>query len=174
MNIDKYKVTYRGYLKSLTLIHLGLMFGQLVFIGVIFVLVNEEKSSIDINTQNVLLIAIPSFILVSVFSSRFIYQQQLKKIRLKTDLKQKLISYRTFCIIQFALIESGALICIIAAFLTQNLVFVYGNIGVLLYFLSLRPVKSKIENELQLDFKELESLSNPDFFVQEVDRSSVD
>ncbi len=174
MNIDKFKITYKGYLKMLTLLHLGLMVGQLFFIGIIFVLVNEEKSSIDINTQNILLIGIPVFILLSIFTGRFIYQQQLKKIRLKTDLRQKLISYRTFCIIQFALIESGALMCIIASFLTQNLVFVYGNIGVLLYFLSLRPVKSKIENVLNLDFKDLALLASPDFFVEEVNRASED
>jgi hypothetical protein len=168
------KVTYAQFLKTLSLLHLALMLAQLALIGIIFVLVEENSSIIDIQTKNIILFAVPMFILLTIIMGRFFYQQQLVKIRLKKDLKEKLISYRNIQILNFAFAEAGAFACFIASFLSQNFVFVYGSIGVLIYFLSLRPGKTKLEKELALDFSELDKLSNPTFIVSETDTTDID
>jgi len=163
--MPKSKVTYPQFLKILTILHLGLLMAQLTFIVIIFVLVNEESSIIDIKIQNILLISVPLTVISIIFSGRFFYQQKLKKIKLKTDLRNKLKEYQQIQIIQFAFSEAGALTCFLASFLTQNLVFVYGSIGVLIYFLSIKPSKNRLEKELDLDFKDLQSLEDSNFHL---------
>lgn len=172
--MSKIKITYHQYLKMLLILHLGMMLGQLILIAIIFVLVNEESSVIDISTQNILLIAVPVGVISIVLIGKYFYQQSLKKIRQKTELNEKLKSYQTIQIIQFAFTEMGSLTCFLASFLTQNLVFVYGSIGVLLYFLSIRPAKHKLEKELDLTFNEQNKLSNPDYLVAEKEVSESD
>lgn len=140
---------------------------QLIFIAVVFVLVSEENNSIDISLQNSILIAIPVIVLLFIITGRIIYQQQLKKLRSKNVVNEKLNGYKTLQIIQLALIEFCASGFFIAAFLCQNTVFVYGSIALVLYMISLRPSKNKLETELQLDYRELDTLSNPDFIVYE-------
>jgi hypothetical protein len=172
--VPKIQITYHRFLKTLLILHLGLMMAQLIFIVIIFILVNEESSVIDINTQNILLIGVPLTVIVIIVSGRFFYQQQLKKIRLKTNLGEKFRSYQMMQILQFAFSEMGALTCFLASFLSQNLVFVYGSIGVLLYFLSIRPSKNKIEKELALDFTDQNKLSDPNFILYETESSEAD
>lgn len=170
----KIQITYRHYLKVLLILHLGMMMAQLIFIAIIFVLVNEESSVIDLNTQNILLIVVPISIILFIAIGKYFYQQQLKKISSKKELVLKFKSYQTTQIIQFAFAEMAALTCFLASFLSQNLVFVYGSIGVLLYFLTLRPTKTKLEKELQLDFNEQNKLADPNFILYEVERSELD
>lgn len=170
----KIQITYRQYLKVLLILHLGMMMAQLIFIAIIFVLVNEESSVIDINTQNILLIAVPVSVILFIAIGKYFYQQQLKKITSKKELVLKLKTYQITQIIQFAFAEMAALTCFLASFLSQNLVFVYGSIGVLLYFLTLRPSKTKLEKELQLDFNEQNKLADPNYILYEVERSELD
>ncbi len=172
--MPKFQITFRQFIKTLLLLHLVLMMAQLIFIVIIFVLVNEESSVIDINAQNMLLIVVPLAVLTIIASGRFFYQQQLKKIRSKTGIGEKFRSYQMMQILQFAFAEMGALTCFLASFLSQNLVFVYGSIGVLLYFLSIRPTKNRIEKELALDFTEQNKLLDPDFILYETESSESD
>lgn len=156
------------------ILHLAMMMAQLIFIVVIFGLVNEESTIIDINLQNMLLIGVPITVIVIIASGRFFYQQQLKKIRSKDNLGEMFRSYQTMQILQFAFAELGALTCFLASFLSQNLVFVYGAIGVLLYFLSIRPSKIKVEKELALDFQSQNKLADPEFILYEFESSDSD
>lgn len=151
-----------------------MMMAQLIFIVIIFVLVNENNSLIDENNKIHLLILLPIIVLFFIFSGRSFYQQKLRTLKLKTKLPEKLIEYRTIQIVQFAFLEAAALTCFMAAFLSQNTVFVYGSIGVLIYFLSIRPGKNKLEKELGLSFQETESLMHADFYVQEMESSDED
>ena len=169
----KFQITYRHYLKTLLLLHLGMMMAQLIFIAIVFVLVNEESSLIDLYTQNILLIAVPIAIILIISMGKYFYQVKLKKITREKELAPKFKSYQIIQIIQFAFAEIAALTCFLASFLSQNLVFIYGSIGILLYFLTLRPTKIKLEKELQFDFNEQNNLANPDFVLYEVDRSEL-
>ncbi len=169
----KFQITYRHYLKTLLILHLGMMMAQLIFIAIIFVLVNEESSIIDLYTQNIFLIAVPSAIILIISMGKYFYQVKLKKITREKELASKFKSYLIIQIIQFAFAEIAALTCFLASFLSQNLVFVYGSIGILLYFLTLRPTKIKLEKELQLDFNEQNKLSDPNYIIYEVERSEL-
>jgi hypothetical protein len=161
--MTKLKSTYSQFLKTLTILHLALMMAQLIFIALIFVLVNEENTIIDISTQNLLLISVPILVIGIIILGKYFYQQKLKKTQLKTDLKKKLKEYQSLQIVHFAFSEVGALTCFLSSFLSQNLVFVYGSIGVLLYFLTIKPSKLKLEKELDLDFKDQQLLDDPSF-----------
>lgn len=172
--MSKVKISFPQYLKSLRILHLGLMLAQLILIAIIFVLVNENKSLIDENNQFHLLILLPILVLFFIFSGRSFYQQKLRSLRLKTKLPEKLIDYRTIQIVQFAFAEAASLTCFFIAFLSQNTIFVYGSIGILIYFMSIRPGKSKLIKELQLDFYEQETLSRADFIVMEMETSKSD
>ena len=170
----KFQITYRHYLKTLLILHLGMMMAQLIFIAIIFVLVNEESSIIDLYTQNIFLIAVPSAIILIISMGKYFYQVKLKKITREKELASKFKSYLIIQIIQFAFAEIAALTCFLASFLSQNLVFVYGSIGILLYFLTLRPTKIKLEKELPLDFNEQNKLADPNYILYEVERSELD
>ena len=71
-------------------------------------------------------------------------------VRKKPTLKEQLGNYSGASLVQYAFTEAPAILSIIALFITGNLLYPTITLLLLAYFITLRPTKSKISNDLQL------------------------
>ncbi len=71
---------------------------------------------------------------------------------------EKLATYRTACIIQWALLEAASFICIICLFITCNYAFLALATILIIYFAWQSPLKSKVAQQLEMSSSELDGL----------------
>jgi hypothetical protein len=116
--------TSKEYFNSLTILHSAMAIGQLLFGLVIYFQFSNSEATDEMNRiNNVFRIMVPAFVIGGLFSSELLFRTLLKKVNQKTDLKERLIGYRSALIIKYALLEGPSLFAIIAFLVTSNLVF---------------------------------------------------
>lgn len=145
------------FFKTLNIIHVFLVLGLAAlgaasfFFGVGFV--NQFSMSGD-----VYIYIIPTLALLGYFASNYIFRKQLSTIDRKESLQSKQAKYQSAVILKYAFIEGPALFAFMQ-FMNQGYTL-YFTIGACLtiYLASLKPSKSKVVEELQLNNKEQEEL----------------
>lgn len=145
--------TPNKFIKTISIIHLGLMTGPVLF-G--FVAYSQTKNSfLDYSdTSDVFLIVVPLFALTGIFVGNLIFKQAMKSAERTEGLQTKLARYQTASLIKYALIEGPAFLGVVAFFITGNLTYLYIAGVLILYLYLLRPTKDKIERGLGLRGKE--------------------
>ncbi|MGZ3756913.1 MAG: hypothetical protein ACXVAY_04760 [Mucilaginibacter sp.] len=150
--------TPQSYLKVISIIHLALFAGQTMFAIVAFFLVG--KTQIDIkNNNDPLLFLVPILAIGGFIASNLMFKQQLNSSTNRDALKDKLMGYQTELIIRFALLEAPSLFGIGSYLLTGNFLFLIISGLLMLYFISIRPTRVKIENDLNLTYDEKTAFS---------------
>jgi hypothetical protein len=157
---DHSRPTPEGFIKSISVIHLALLAGQVVFGIVAFGQSGKAYFGIR-NTGDVLIFIVPVVAIAGFLAAYVLFQQQLIALRSKASLGEKIIGYQTALIVRFALLEGPSLLAIVAYLANGNL-FYLAIAGLLVfYFISLRPTLEKVENDLELNFTErIEFLDN--------------
>ncbi|MGX1928953.1 hypothetical protein [Flagellimonas sp. 2504JD4-2] len=143
------QLTPGGFVRTLAIVHFGLIAGPLFFGIVVYYLAPSGVFSIQ-DTDDMFLIVVPIFAITSVFLGDFIFKQSIKNIPRTSTLKQKLIRFQTASIIKYALVEAASFFSIIAFYQTNNLAFLLIAALLILYFYMLRPTKEKIVRSLNL------------------------
>lgn len=157
------QITPGGFIWTLSIIHLGLTIGPIVFGVLCYRKIQTTIFSFS-DTDNMFLIVVPVFALSCILVGSYIFSQSVKNIPRTGSLKQRLTQFQTASIINYALIEAASLFGIIAFIMTQNLVFLLLSAIILLYFFMLRPTKEKIARILNLkgsDRDRLNKLNQP-------------
>ncbi|KQC29842.1 hypothetical protein [Flagellimonas eckloniae] len=153
--------TPNNFIKTLSIIHLGLMMGPVLF-G--FVAYSQSVNAIQdfSNTEDVFFIIVPIVTLSGIFMGNLLFNKLLKSAIKADGLKAKLAGFQTASLIRYAFIEGPAFLGVVAFQLTENLTYLY-IAGVLILFLYLlRPTKDKIERGLELRGKEKDQFNNLD------------
>lgn len=147
-------ITPKRFLETISILHMSLIVGPIVFAIIAF---NEtEKKIISFSeTVELFLIVVPSFALGGILLGNFIFKQTIKNIAPVSSLRQKLIRFQTASIVKYLLLEAASLFSVIAFLQTRNLIFLMILGMLVLYFLLLRPTKTKIERVLNLKENEL-------------------
>jgi len=86
--------------------------------------------------------------------SNFMFKKQLDLAVAKSSLNEKLGGYQTALIIRFALLEGPSLFGIVSYLLSGNLLFLAISGLIILYFITIRPTRDKVETDLNLDYQE--------------------
>lgn len=157
----------KQFFTVLGIIHLAMLMGQVMFLGVTFFILNENGPSLgdDFESMALLQIGIAGVIIMGLFGGNFLFKQQLVAAREKNTLGEKLNTYRTACIMRFALLEAPAILCIVAFMLTGNYFFAVVSAVVILVFLMNRPTKSKLILDLELSGEEKAILDDPEAVI---------
>lgn len=145
------------FFRTLTIIHVFLVLGLAAlgaasfFFGVGFV--NQFSMSDDIYIY-----IIPTLALLGYFASTYIFRKQLSAIDKNDSLQTKQAMYQQAIILKYAFIEGPALLAFMQ-FMNQGYTL-YFTIGACLtiYLASLRPTKSKVFEDLQLNTKEKQEI----------------
>jgi hypothetical protein len=133
--------------KTLSIIHLAMVIGPLLT-GTVFYMNTELNTN---GTQNDIFIYIfPVIALAGIFASKVLYRLFLNPLKQKEQLQDKLAGLQSASFIQYALIEGPAFLNIIWFSQTGNLLYLTIGAVLLIYLFTLRPTKTKIENDLEL------------------------
>jgi hypothetical protein len=153
MDQDNSRPTPQGFIKSMSVIHLALLAGQVVFGIVAFAQSGKVYFGIR-DTGDVLIFIVPVVAIGGFVAGYVLFQQQLIALRNKNSFGEKIIGYQTALIVRFALLEGPSLLAIVAYLLNGNLYYLSIAGLLVLYFLTLRPTLEKVENDLDLNFTE--------------------
>ena len=121
---------------------------------------------IDSNEQNGIIIDIAivtlfTLVCLSLTGTAYIYKKkQLEGVRNKSSLRIKLEMYLWVLIVNYSLLEGGALFATLAFYLTANYVFVVVYLFILFVFSLSRPNLDRTCRELYLNKEERELLIN--------------
>jgi hypothetical protein len=146
--------------KILSILHKGLMMGQIFFAGICSYLVYTDTilpaaQELDKTLQVVALIITAG----GIYGGITFFKKKLITIRaMQADVKEKFALYRTVCLIQWALLEGPSIFCTIGFFLTGNYAFLALVLVILFIFVMTAPSKLKMQLQLQISEAELEDL----------------
>jgi hypothetical protein len=146
--------------KILSILHKGLMMGQILFSAICIYLVYTNTilpaaKELDKTLQVVALIITAG----GIYAGMTFFKKKLITIRaMQADAKEKFALYRTACLIQWALLEGPSVFCTICFFLTGNYAFLALVLVILFIFTMTTPSKLKIQLQLQISETELEDL----------------
>lgn len=173
-------MTSRMYLKSLTLLHLALLAGQVLFAGVIlFIRSYKENQQWNLNktigwgvppemipltkTTNDFYFYIALGLVFSVIvASYYLYQAKVSQAKEKTGLFAILTEYRSAMLLRDACLQGPSLLATIAFFLTGNERYMALTGLAILVFLVWWPTQSKIVSDLRLEGEYRSKLEEPD------------
>lgn len=146
--------------KILSILHKGLMMGQILFSTVCIYLVYTNSilpsaKELDKTLQVVALIITAG----GIYGGMTFFKRKLMQIRaMQADVKEKFALYRTACLIQWALLEGPSIFCTIGFFLTGNYAFLALVLVIIFVFVMTTPSKLKMQLQLQISEAALEDL----------------
>lgn len=152
MKIQNQNATPASSLKGINVIFFGLLFGMVSMGSIIYVI--NPTENFDFNFKNPLLIIMMVVIIAGVFASGFLYNTLKSKIETKDSLQDKIAKIQQALIIKFALIEGPALLGIILFLVESNLAFLMLSVLMILYFVTLKPSKNKLADDMNLTSQE--------------------
>lgn len=152
MKIQNQNATPASSLKRINVIFFGLLFGMVSMGSIIYVI--NPTENFDFNFKNPLLIIMMVVMIAGVFASGFLYNTLKSKIETKDSLQDKIAKIQQALIIKFALIEGPALLGIILFLVESNLAFLMLSVLMILYFVTLKPSKNKLADDMNLTSQE--------------------
>ncbi len=132
------------------IIYGALIFGLITFFAIaLFIVENKNIEPIQsINEIFKFLIPIAGFAVM--FLARSIYNKNISSVNFSEDLLAKITKYRTFKIIQWAQIESGAFLSLVGFILTGNYLYAIVFLFLLGYLILIKPSKEQFINDLKI------------------------
>ncbi|MGZ2371423.1 hypothetical protein ACXR6G_16710 [Ancylomarina sp. YFZ004] len=154
--------TSKQYFKSLKVIHIALLLGQLAFATLAYIInfiTPISNGMEDLNDIFLILVSVITF--GSIAAGIFITKSKLIAANEKPNLSDKLNDYRALTIARLALLEGPVFFAIISFLLTGNLIFL-GFAGlILIIFIIQAPGKDKLINDLELTYAEKSLIEDP-------------
>jgi hypothetical protein len=141
------------FLKTLTIIHVAIVAGPLVFLWVTYAQERATPFALEIG-DSMFTYFIPFLTVASIYVGNMLARKKLKEAKAKTTLQEKLTAYQTLCIIRYALAEGTALLAIITCGNESNLFYLVFAIVLIAYLVYIRPTKDKIITQLDLSMQE--------------------
>jgi len=161
--------TSKEYFTLLTIIHAALLSVQLI-LAMAFYYINATSTTGNdaAELDSVFQIVVPAFMIASYVGSTILLKTQLKSLRAKAELKEKLSGYRGTVLIKFAMLEIPTIFSLVCYQLTSNYLYL-GIAGLLMIaFVLNRPTQYNAANDLELNPSERAILENPEAIVAEV------
>lgn len=150
--------TPTNFLKTLNALFTALLGGQLFFVAASAFVVFQDTylTTLDISDQfSVILgVMVIAFILISSVSAEIVFRKKTEEAKRSSTLAGKLAGYRTAFIIKAAMFEAPVVFSLVAVIATRTILFYIPAIVMLLFFITIRPTREKVINDLSLDHKE--------------------
>jgi len=150
---ENYESTPKGFLKTISIIHLGLFAGPLIFGIFTFSTIKETKIDYS-DTNDIFLFLVPLFAISGILVGNILFKEQIDKLINKDSLMEKLSGFQTASIIKYALLEGPALIGIVAFNNNGNLLYLIISGILILYLIILRPTNDIIETSLNFTIEQ--------------------
>lgn len=163
------KQTTKEYFKTLSVVHIALIIG-IVFFGLItsiLIISGKNSNGQEDEIFEILFYMVPIFSIIGYFGSNYFYKTKLAALRKINDLKIKMTEYRGAMIMRYAFIEGPAFFAIVAALITNNLIFLLFAAMMVLIMVLWRPTKNAIIADLELSMQEVDIIEDTDAVIAE-------
>jgi hypothetical protein len=164
--MEQSQQTTKEYFKMLTIIHIGLTMGLVLF-GLVISVFIIDFNQIDTKSELAKLFdyLVPGLIVVGIVASNMISKIKINALKVNNDLRSKLRGYTESLIIRYALLEGPGLFALVTIFITNDFnYFIYAGIMVVLLIIK-RPTMKSVIAELELDQQEITVLENSDSII---------
>jgi len=143
------------------IIYGALIFGLITFFAIALFVVENKKFEPIQSIDEIFKILIPLAGFAVMFLARSIYNKNISSVNYNDDLLSKIIKYRTFKIIQWALVESIGFLSIVGFIITGNYLHAIVFLFMLGFFILIRPSKEQFFNDFKIanDQKKMFSIS---------------
>jgi len=160
--------TSKEYFSRLTIVHATLLLTQVMFAAIAYYLISTEQFNSTNELVGILKIIAPTLVFAGFLGSNFLSKAQLKSIRQKPALKDKLQAYLPALLIKWALLETPSLFSIVCFLLTADYFFLGLACLVMVIFFINRPTTSSTALDLELSVVEKQLIENPNAIVSEI------
>ncbi|GAB2703413.1 hypothetical protein GCM10027037_31520 [Mucilaginibacter koreensis] len=144
--------TPKAILKTITIIHLALLAGQVLF-GIVFFFLRSSGTDPQANLD-IFKYLVPAIAVVMVALSQFIFPKLIAKAIPLPALQEKMAAYQSALIVCYALLEVPSLFSLVAYFLTGNILYILVAALLVARFVTIRPTAEKAEEDLKLTYEE--------------------
>jgi len=155
------KLTPNGFIKILSMIHLALLIGLIVFLIIAYTQNKEWQLNLN-DTGDIFFFIVPILAIGGILAGNFLYDKQINALSTKNSLRQKLAGFQTASIMKYALVEGPALLAIVSSMNSGNLFYVIIAVALVVYFYFQKPTKEKIESHLKLNSELKMQFNNAD------------
>jgi hypothetical protein len=132
------------------IIYSALIFGLLFVFAISLFLVEGNKLEPNQSIDEIFRLFIPLSGIVVMYLSRSIYNKNISSVNKNEDLLPQIAKYRTFKIIQWAIIESGAFLSIVGFIITGNYLYAIVFLFLLGFFILNRPSKEQFISDFKI------------------------
>jgi hypothetical protein len=164
MNMQPLNQTTKDFFRANDILFFALLAGQVMFSLVMLGLLITENVVVqaDANLLNILLVVVVFAGATSVVASTKVYRLKLQSIPATVTLAEKLVQFRSACIIRWAILEFPSLLAVVASFVTGNMIFLALAGIMMVYFYTIKPTPEKAANDLNLDMDEKIKITDQD------------
>ncbi len=148
---EPFNTYFQNIYTKILVVFLGLLFGLLSFSAVLILLLVDPNSLENDDTNELFQIIVPIVIVTAISAGIFIMKKSVAQTLNEADYRPKLKNYLSNKIIQLALVDAAILFSNVVYLITSNTYFIYISLAVLLYYLSLFPLKKSITKSLGLE-----------------------
>jgi hypothetical protein len=147
---------FKPAIKALILVHTAMLVGQLLMAGIMYFLVSRTNAPLNPQLDKTLQVIALVLAIGGGYAAFFLFKQKVKPLQISdVSINEKLITYRTACIIKYTLLEAPAIFCFIAFFLTHNLAFLILGGILLLVFAGQKPTVTLITYDMNVSREDL-------------------
>ncbi|MDX1942800.1 MAG: hypothetical protein SFU99_19710 [Saprospiraceae bacterium] len=160
-------MSFKEYLRNLTILHLGLLAGQVFFMAIIYFLFNADEPPLTgaEATGQIEVYIIGLLTIACVLASSHLFRTRVRALKEENDLTAKLSGYRATSILRYALLEGPSLMAIIFYLIGNNLILLIFSAMIIVLFLVYRPTKERLVADLELSASEQAKLNDPNAIV---------
>lgn len=141
-------------IKTLQIIHLAMILGQ-VFFALIAFFLNKDRAASATEENELLLYIVPLIAAIGVIAGSFMFRKRLAVLSPAASLSEKHALYQGACIMRYAFLQGPSLFAIAIYLMTGNLVFLLFSGLLILYLIYLRPSENTIAETLGLTAEEI-------------------
>ena len=150
MENQNIELTPGKFIKTLSLIHLAMLGGMLLFIAIAYLQTESTQLSFDYE-NDIFFFLVPLLTIGGVTASFFLPNKTMQALSSESSLREKLTTYQTSSIIKYATLEGPSLFAIVSYLQTGNMYYLIFAGALIIYFFNLKPSKFKIEMDLKLN-----------------------
>jgi len=140
-------------MRTNNLIYNYLLIAQAAFAGIVFT-ISDNRIIITNFKNDMLLIILPVFAVFAIFGADFLFKKLIAVASTKNTLLEKLNVFRTASMIRYALVEAPTLFAIVRYLTEGNLLYLIIAVGLIIYFITLKPTAKRIIEALNLTYQE--------------------
>ncbi|MFW6100395.1 MAG: hypothetical protein ACOC90_03340 [Bacteroidota bacterium] len=144
------KLSPDKYFKSLSLLYISFIFGQLILMLIVLFLRTERVIELKVENERILELVVPLFTAGGIHVANTLYRKSIRKARGRSTLDKKLTEYRLGLILRYLFWVAPSLLAIVSYFLTGNWLYLAISGVVLVVFLANPPGMEKAKRDLDL------------------------